>query len=93
MRISLGEAITRDMREPGMAGVYRADGTGTYFRGRPMFSHSEGVFTLSLSVWNGGCWEVRSGDRGHVYLMSRTAPSMCPADPRAARCERRGRTH
>ena len=89
VRISLSEDITRDMEEQGVAGVYRAD--GTYYWGRPVFRHSGGEFTLS--VWGVGCWEVTSGDGGSMYLWSTLSPSMCPADPRVAKHERRGRTH
>ena len=87
VRISLSNDITRDMEEPGVAGVYLAD--GTYYMGRPVFRQEGGVFTLSvtLTVW-GGCWVVSSGVWGAVHLWSRTAPSMCAADPRAARHER-----
>ena len=83
-RMSL-PAISRDMKEPGLAGVYWAD--SSYCRGRPVFRHSGGEFTLSVEY---GSWEVSSGVGGDVHLWSRTAPSMCPADPRAARRERLG---
>ena len=98
--MSLTEAISRDMKEPGVAGVagvYWAD--GTYSEGRPVFRHSDGGFTIG--VWGGcwvvrfavGDWEVRSDFQGGWYLRSASAPSMCPADPRAARSERRGEKH
>jgi len=87
VRISLSKDITRDMEEPRVAGVYRAD--GTYYNGRPVFRHSGGKFTLSVC---GADWEV-SAYGGACFLSSGSAPSMCPADPRAARCERLGQTH
>ena len=85
VRISLSEDIIRDMVEPGVAGVYKA----VYSLGRRVvFRHSEGVLTLRVL---GGCWAVTSGDCwGPFYLWSGSVPSMCPADPRAAR---RQRTH
>ena len=50
VRMSL-TAISRDMKEPGvagLAGVYWAD--GTYCRGRPVFRHSGGEFTHNVNV-------------------------------------------
>ena len=55
-----------------------------------MLQHSGGLFTLS--VW--GRWRGEDGVRGALYhLFSGSAPSQCPADPRAARNERLGETH
>ena len=91
--ISLSEDIKSNIMEPGasVAGLYREN--GSYCRGRPVLQ--AGRFTLhvkySKTQWDGvlsatGCWVVSSGATiGHKYLMSRTAPSQCPADPRAAR--------
>ena len=84
VRISLTEDITRDMKRPGVAGVYKAD--GSYSWGKPVFRHSGGVFKLRV---RGASWDVRSvvgvrgGRGGDLYLLSGSAPSMCPADPRA----------
>ena len=89
VRISLSGDITQDIVEPGLAGVYQAEGICRW--GRPVFRHSGGEFTLS--VYGGGYWMVSSGVGGAGYLSSRTAPSMCPADPRAARSEMWGWTH
>ena len=82
--ISLSEEVKKDIKEPGVEGVYKAD--GSYHQGRPVLQH-EGGFTLSVeSDW----WSVSSdGVGGDRYLHSRSAPSQCPADPRAARDERR----
>ena len=85
--ISLSQDIESDIREPGVAGVYRA--TGSYRHGRPVLQHSGGLFTLSV---NYDCWVVESGV-GDGYLRSGSAPSQCPADPRAARNERWGAAH
>ena len=41
--ISLRQDIVRDIKDPGVAGVYRA--TGSYCRGRPVLQHSGGLFT------------------------------------------------
>ena len=89
VNISLSEDIVRIIKNPGVAGVYRAG--GSYRRGRPVLQHSGGHFTLS--VFYGGFWYVESGVGGVEYLMSGSAPSQCPADPRAARNERYGWTH
>ena len=77
--ISLSEAIGRAIREPGVAGVYMGD--GSYCNGRPVLQHSEG-YTLYVQ---GACWRLSFGLGGHGYLYSGTAPSLCPADPRASR--------
>jgi len=82
--ISLSQDIERDIRDPGVAGVYTA--TGSYLWGRPVLQHSGGLYTLSVYEYD-GCWWVGSG------LYSGSAPSQCPADPRAARNERLGETH
>ena len=93
--ISLSEEIARNIRETGVAGVYKAD--GTYCRGRPTLRHSDGRFTLSVKGYDGiGRWVLTStrrfewSDPWDDYLRSRTAPSPCPADPRVARNERLG---
>ena len=81
VRMSL-TAISRDMKEPGVAGVagvYRSD--GTYCMGRPVFRQegTEYIIYVELGVWSVGRFD---GD-----LKSRTAPSLCPADPGVARNE------
>ena len=86
--ISLSRDIKRDIRDKGVTGVYTGD--GSYHRGRPVLHHSGGLFTLSVDY---SCWRVQSGVGGDLYLYSESAPSQCPADPRAARNERRGETH
>ena len=88
--ISLSQDVVTDIEDPGVAGLYRVD--GSYRRGRPVLRHSGGLFTLS--VWGMG-WQVISGvgDDWYLELESRSVPSLCPADPRAARNERRGLTH
>ena len=87
--ISLSGFIKRDIMRPGMEGLYKA-WDGSYCMGRPVLQHNGGRFTLY--VW-GGCWSVSPGVRDVLYLVSGSAPSMCPADPRAARDESEGRTH
>ena len=82
--------ILEPIVDPGVAGVYRAD--GSYCRGRPVLQHSVRLFTLSVGGW-GRWWVVETIGRGPPYLSSGSAPSQCPADPRAARRERRGETH
>ena len=74
------------VRFPGVAGVYRAN--GTYCKGRPVLQHSGGEYVLYAS----GYWNVRTGVNNFwsTTLWSRTAPSLCPADPRAARNEMEG---
>ena len=86
--ISLSLDIERDIMEPGVAGVYRAD--GSYSRGRPVLQHSWGRFTLTMDE---GCWWVQSVVGGALYLESGSAPSHCPADPRAARNGSEGLTY
>ena len=81
--ISLSEDVKRELREPGVEGVYKAD--GSYCRGRPVLQHVDGRFTLYLWAW--GWWRVKAGVGDEVYLESGSAPSQCPADPRAARDE------
>ena len=90
--ISLSQDIVRNIMDPGegVAGVYRAE--GSYRRGRPVLQHSGGLFTLSLR----GGWSVEESPysySGLLYLYSGSAPSMCPADPRAARNKSEGLTH
>lgn len=89
--ISLPEDVKRDIWEPGVEGVYKAD--GTYRLGRPVLRHSGGRFTVSA----GSCWTVLSGVNGGagspIYLQGGSVPSQCQAGPWAARKERRGQTH
>ena len=77
--LNLDPKIKRDVLEPDVAGVYNA--RGKFLRGRPVLEHSGGQFTLNVG---GGCWRVGSGITGDEHLCSRTAPGMCPADPRAS---------
>ncbi len=86
--ISLSEDISWDIEEPGVVGLYKAD--GSYHRGRPVLQHQEDLFTLSVLR---GYWLVSDGVDGASFLYSGSAPSQCPADPRAARNKRRGETH
>ena len=91
--ISLSQDVERYIMEPGVAGVYTAD--GSYWNGRPVLQHSGGRFTLLVL---GSCWsvEVRSGWSavgGGDILCSGSVPSQCPADPRAARDEKQEETH
>ena len=86
--ISLSQNIERDIKDPRLAGLYRAN--GSYIHGRPVLQHSGGLYTLSVYD---GCWWVGSGVGGAVYLYSGSAPSQCPADPRAAGDELEGQTH
>ena len=70
--------------------LFRAD--GTFCRGRHILNHIGS--NLRLYVNAKGCWVVSSdigGDIGgdKVLMSSRSAPSLCPADPRAARDDRR----
>ena len=82
--IRLSEDVRSDINERGVEGVYKAD--GSYYRGRPVLQHSEGRFKLFVS---NSRWKVCNDVGG---LMSGSAPSQCPADPRAARNEREGLT-
>ena len=77
--ISLDQDIERKIGEPGVAGVYRGD--SSYSEGRPVLQHSGGRFTLSVED---GSWVVGDNDAGAEYLRSGSAPSQCPADPKAA---------
>ena len=90
--ISLSKKIRNKINEPRIAGVYKAD--GSYYMGRPVFKHSRGRYTLHVS---GGSWSVSFGVGGGFlkdYLISSSAPSNCPADPKAARSEKNaGSTH
>jgi len=88
--ISLSQDIPNYIRDLGVAGVYRARADGKYRYGRQVLHHSGGLYTLS--VW-AGLWRVQAGVEGDSYLESGSAPSMCPADPRAARNESRGVKH
>ena len=88
--ISLGKDIVSDIKEPRIEGVYTAN--GSYRLGRPVLQHSGGLFTISVEARRKGvAWYVSSGVGW--YLCSGSAPSMCPADPRAARNERLGEKH
>ena len=49
--ISLSEDIKRDMYEPGVEGLYKAD--GSYFLGRPVLQHEGDRFTLSVYSGSG----------------------------------------
>ena len=86
--ISLSEEISQDIKDPAVAGEYRA--LGSYTRGRPVLV--KGPYLLKIQ---GGCWGVLSCENGEWCLWSRSAPSMCPADPRAMRGkdEGTGTTH
>ena len=90
--ISLSREIRKDIKEPGVAGVYKA--IGTYLNGRPVLQlvqHQQLQtscvrFTLfgsrfKLFVSSDGCWMVTSGvgNRADWCLRSNTAPSLCPA--------------
>ena len=86
--IRLSQDTIRDVDEPWVAGVYRAE--GSYRLGRPVLQRLGGHFTLSV---HGSCWRVKSDVGGALYLGSGSAPSHCPADPRAARSLMRGQTH
>ena len=88
--ISLNRRVARNIKEPGVAGVYRA--SGSYRQGRPVLQHSGGRFTIFVCD---GAWMVTSdvGDEVQIHLVSGSAPSQCPADPRAARNEHIGMTH
>ena len=86
--ISLSEDIKRDIMKPGAEGLYRAN--GSYYRGRPVLQHSEGRYKLFVAHFR---WKVAPDVGGSGCLMSGSAPSQCPADPRAARNERMGQTH
>ena len=74
-----------DITEPGVAGLYTAD--GSYYQGRPVLRHSGGRFTLFVGS---GCWIVSPGVGGAWYLMSGSALSQCP---KAARNKLLGMTH
>ena len=82
--ISLGEDVMRNIEDRGLVGVYRTD--GDYCHGRPVFLHSGGQFCLYVSAQ--GRWWVSHLDGVSPHIVSGSAPSMCPADPRAARNER-----
>ena len=77
-----------DITEPGVAGVYKGD--GSYYQGRPVLRQSRGRFTLFAGS---GCWIVSPGVGGAWYLMSGSALSQCPADPKVARKRLLGLTH
>ena len=85
--ISLSKDVKRDIEKPGVVGLYKAD--GTYCAGRTVLKN-EGGFILFVF---GGCWWVRACVGGDDYLWSGTAPSQCPANPRAARNKSEERKH
>ena len=85
--IRLTEDVKRDIKEPRVEGVYKAN--GSYYKGRPVLQHSDGHFKLFVAYFR---WKVGSDVGGSGCLMSGSVPSQCPADPRAARNEREGRT-
>ena len=89
--ISLRWDIERDITEPTLAGVYRAE--GSYYLGRPVLQHRGGCFKLYVGGGvEGGCWKVSSDVGGDWHLLSGSAPGLCPADPRAERNEQWGIT-
>ena len=75
MTISLRKDIASDIVEPGVAGVYTAD--GSYHKGRPVLRHSGGLYTLC--VWD-GVWEVCKGVGGDAFLWVGVASDLFPAD-------------
>ena len=84
--IRLSTHVLHNIRNPEVSGVYRPD--GTYYAGRPVMKQTEGHFILYVSC---GIWKVGRRLGGKVeYLCSRTVPSPCPADPRAAMDDTRG---
>ena len=89
--ISLSQDVKSDISEPGVEGLYKAD--GSYYKGRPVLKHQGQGGLLTLYMDGGGWWSVSPGVGYGVYLCSGSAPSQCPADPRAARNDMRGRTH
>ena len=78
--------VTIKLKDKSM--LFLADG---YCRGRQVLHHTDGEMRLRLYVNETGLW-VASWVDDDNFLMSRSAPSMCPADPRAARETRRGET-
>ena len=76
--ISLSEEVRENIEEPGVVGVYTAQ--GSYCNGKPVLQHSGGLFTLSVKNRN---WMVESRTSHALYLQSGSSPSLCPADPRA----------
>ena len=82
MTISFSKDIKRNIDEPGVEGLYKS--YGSYHHGRPVLQHQGGRFKLYVFY---GCWRVSPYVGGDVYLESGSAPSLCPADPRAARSE------
>ena len=83
--IRLSANIARDIGDPGVSGVYRP--TGTYFEGRPVMKQYEGLFLLYVYC---GRWRLGTSFGNGEHLCSRTVPSSCPADPRAAIDQTRG---
>ena len=95
--ISLSEDIISEFTDPRVAGVYRAD--GSYLWGRPVLKHSEGGFTLQTSsekpyghiMWSGQpkmflddvSWKLIDDEGEPFFVLSGSAPSLCPADPRS----------
>ena len=80
--ISLSEDVQNEIVDPGVAGEYMAN--GLYCLGWPVLQYPGGDYQL----YTAACWRVSSGNSiSWGYLFSRSAPSLCPADPRAARNE------
>ena len=88
MTIRFSNHIKSVIDEPGVEGLYKS--YGSYHHGRPVLQHVGGRFTLYAFY---GCWRVSPYVGGDVYLESGSAPSQCPANPRAARSECLARTH
>ena len=82
--VSLSENVVEDIEEPGVEGTYK--GVGSYRKGRPILMHSAGQLTLYVMGSDTVCcWRLGlSSDSDSWYLLSGSAPSICPADPRAA---------
>ena len=72
--ITLSESTALDMEDPGVAGVYRPE--GTYHEGRPVLRHTGGQFILYVS---GSGWFVGAGVGGLKYLYKGNGQSICPA--------------
>ena len=83
----LSKDIAKQIMEPGADGLYRED--GSYCRGRPVLQHEGGRFTL---IVDGEHWKVYSRAGSVMHLQSGSAPSQCPAHPRAATNDRERQT-
>ena len=93
--ISLSKEVKRDIKEPGVEGLYMGD--GSYYMGRPVLQHEGGHYTLSVEwAGSGGVgrsrWRVTSGS-SDLHLHGGSVPIMCPAEHRAVRDEMRGVAH